>query len=70
MKPTVKSFLALAEDKEQTVHIARFKSDSSDGYYDEEVFCGKLKDVPECYASEEVTEWTTTDNSEIVLYIN
>ena len=27
MKPTVKSFLALAEDKEQTVHIARFKSD-------------------------------------------
>ena len=32
MKPTVKSFLALAEDKEQTVHIARFKSDSADGY--------------------------------------
>ena len=32
MKPTVKSFLALAEDKEQTVHIARFKSDSNDGY--------------------------------------
>lgn len=41
MKPTVKSFLALAEDKEQTVHIARFKSDSADGYFDEEVFCGK-----------------------------
>ena len=29
MKPTVKSFLALAEDKEQTVHIARFKSDNN-----------------------------------------
>lgn len=70
MKPTVKSFLALAEDKEQTVHIARFKSDFVDGYCDEEVFCGKPKDVPECYASEKVTEWTTTDNSEIVLYIN
>ena len=69
MKPTVKSFLALAEDKEQTVHIARFKSDSSDGYYDEEVFCGKLKDVPECYAFEKVVEWTTTGNSEFVLYI-
>ena len=46
MKPTVKLFLALAEDKEQTIHIARYKSDSSDGYCDEEVFCGKLKDVP------------------------
>mgnify|MGYP000461760244 CR=1 FL=1 len=75
MKPTVKSFLALAEDKEQTVHIARFKSDSSDGFYDEEVFCGKLKDVPEgyafpeCYAFEKVVEWTTTGNSEFVLYI-
>lgn len=70
MKPTVKSFLALAEDKEQTVHIARFKSDSADGYSDEEVFCGKPEDIQEYYASEEVTEWTTTDNSEIVLYIN
>lgn len=70
MKLTVKSFLALAEDKEQTVHIARYKSDSSDGYCDEEVFCGKSKDIPECYASEKVTEWTTTDDSEIVLYIN
>lgn len=70
MKPTVKLFLALAGDKELTVHIARYKSDSSDGYCDEEVFCGKLKDVPKCYASEKVTEWTTTDNSEIVLYIN
>lgn len=70
MKPTVKSFLALAENKEQTVHIARFKSDSSDSYCDEEVFCGKSNDVPKCYASEKVTEWTTTDNSEIVLYIN
>ena len=70
MKPTVKSFLALAENKEQTVHIARFKSDSSDGYSDEEVFCGKSNDVPEGYTNEKVTEWTTTDNSEIVLYIN
>ena len=70
MKPTVKSFLALAEDEEQSVHIARFKSNSADGYFDEEVFCGKSKDIPECYASEKVTEWTTTDDSEIVLYIN
>lgn len=70
MKPTVKSFLALAEDKEQTVHIARFKSDSADGYFDEEVFCGNPKEVPECYASKKVTEWTTADNSEIVLYVN
>lgn len=44
MKPTVKSFLALAGDKELTVHIARYKSDSADGYSDEEVFCGKSKD--------------------------
>lgn len=36
----------------------------------EEVFCGKSNDVPECYTNEKVTEWTTTDNSEIVLYIN
>lgn len=57
MKPTVKSFLALAEDKEQTIHIARYKSDSADGYCDEEVFCGKPKDVLECYADEKVTEW-------------
>lgn len=70
MKPTVKSFLTLAGDKELTVHIARYKSDSSDGYCDEEVFCGKSKDIPECYASEKVTEWTITDDSEIVLYIN
>lgn len=70
MKPTVKSFLALAEDKAQTIHIARFKSDSNDGYSDEKVFCGKSNDVPECYTNEKVTEWTTTDNSEIVLYIN
>lgn len=70
MKPTVKSFLALAEDKEQTVRIARFKSASADGYFDEEVFCGKPKDVLECYADEKVTEWATSDNSEIVLYIN
>lgn len=70
MRPTVKSFLALAGNKELTVHIARYKSDSSDGYCDEEVFCGKSKDIPECYASEKVTEWTTTDDSEIVLYIN
>lgn len=70
MKPTVKSFLALAGDKELTVHIARYKSDSADGYSDEEVFCGKPEDIPEYYASEKVTEWTTTDNSEIVLYIN
>lgn len=70
MKPTVKSFIALAEDKAQTIHIACFKSDSNDGYCDEEVFCGKSNDVPECYTNEKVTEWTTTDNSEIVLYIN
>lgn len=70
MKPTVKSFLALAEDKEQTIHIARYKSDSADGYCDEEVFCGKPKDVLECYADEKVTEWVTSDNSEIALYIN
>lgn len=70
MKPTVKSFLALAEDKEQTVHIARFKSDSADGYFDEEVFCGKPKDVPERYANEKVTEWIASDTSEIVLYVN
>lgn len=70
MKPTVKSFLTLANDKEQTIHIARFKSDSNDGYCDEEVFCGKPKDVPERYASEKVTEWIVSDNSEIVLYIN
>lgn len=38
MKPTVKSFLALVGDKELTVHIARYKSDSADGYSDEEVF--------------------------------
>ena len=68
MKPTVKSFLALAGDKELTVHIARYKSDSADGYSDEKVFCGKSNDVPECYTNEKVTEWTTTDNSEIVLY--
>ena len=70
MKPTVKSFLALAGDKELTVHIARYKSDSADGYNDEKVFCGKSNDVPECYTNEKVTEWTTTDDSEIVLYIN
>lgn len=69
IKPTVKSLLALAEDKEQTIHIARYKSDSSDGYCDEEVFCGKLKDVPKCYASEKVTEWITSDVDEIVLYV-
>lgn len=69
MKPTVKSFLALAEDKAQTIHIARFKSDSNDGYCDEEVFCGKPKDVPERYANEKVTEWTTSDADEIVLYV-
>lgn len=51
MKPTVKSFLALAGDKELTVHIARYKSDSADGYSDEEVFCGKSNDVPECYTN-------------------
>lgn len=70
MKPTVKPFLALAGDKELTVHIARYKSDSADGYSDEEVFCGKPKDVLECYADEKVTEWVTSNNSEIVLYIN
>lgn len=69
MKPTVKSFLALAGDKELTVHIARFKSDSSDGYCDEEVFCGKPKEAPEYYASEKVTEWTISDTDEIVLYV-
>lgn len=69
IKPTVKSLLALAEDKEQTIHIARYKSDSADGYSDEEVFCGKPKDVPERYASEKVTEWTTSDADEIVLYV-
>ena len=50
MKPTVKPFLALAGDKELTVHIARYKSDSADGYSDEEVFCGKPEDIPEYYA--------------------
>lgn len=70
LKPTVKSFLALAKDKEQTVHIARYKSDTSDGYCDEEVFCEKPKNIPACYANKKVTEWTTSDNSEIVLYIN
>lgn len=69
MKPTVKSFLALAGDKELTVHIARYKSDSADGYSDEKVFCGRPKDVPERYASEKVTEWTTSDADEIVLYV-
>lgn len=69
MKPTVKSFLALAGDKELTVHIARYKSDSADGYCDEEGFCGRPKDVPERYASEKVTEWTTSDADEIVLYV-
>lgn len=69
MKPTVKSFLALAGDKELTVHIARYKSDSADGYSDEEVFCGKSKDVPKCYASEKVTEWAISDTDEIVLYV-
>lgn len=69
MKPTVKPFLALAGDKELTVHIARYKSDSADGYCDEEVFCGRPKDVPERYASEKVTEWTTSDADEIVLYV-
>ena len=69
MKPTVKPFLALAGDKELTVHIARYKSDSNDGYCDEEVFCGKPKDVPERYASEKVTEWTISDTDEIVLYV-
>ena len=70
MKPTVKSFLALAEDKEQTIHIARYKSDSADSYCDEEVFCGKTKDILECYADKKVMEWIASDNSEIVLYIN
>jgi len=69
MKPTVKSFLALAGDKELTVHIARYKSDSADGYSDEEVFCGKSNDVPECYTNEKVTEWTISDTDEIVLYV-
>lgn len=69
MKPTVKSFLALAGDKELTVHIARYKSDSADGYSDEEVFCGKPEDIPEYYASEEVTAWTISDTDEIVLYV-
>ena len=69
MKPTVKSFLALAGDKELTVHIARYKSDSADGYSDEEVFCDKPEDIPEYYASEEVTEWTISDTDEIVLYV-
>lgn len=69
MKPTVKSFLALAGDKELTVHIARYKSDSADGYSDEEVFCGKQEDIPEYYASEKVTEWTISDTDEIVLYV-
>ena len=69
MKPTVKSFLALAEDKAQTIHIARFKSDSNDGYCDGEVVCGKPEDIPEYYASEEVTEWTISDTDEIVLYV-
>lgn len=69
MKPTVKSFLALAGDKELTVHIARYKSDSADGYCDEEVFCGKPEDIPEYYASEKVTEWTISDTDEIVLYV-
>lgn len=39
-------------------------------YFDEEVFCGNPKEVPECYASKKVTEWTTSDNLEIVLYVN
>lgn len=69
MKPTVKSFLALAGDKELTVHIARYKSDSTDGYSDEKVFCGKPEDIPEYYASEKVTEWTISDTDEIVLYV-
>lgn len=69
MKPTVKSFLTLAGDKELTVHIARYKSDSADGYSDEEVFCGKPEDIPEYYASEKVTEWTISDTDEIVLYV-
>lgn len=69
MKPIVKSFLALAENKAQTIHIARFKSDSTNGYCDEEVFCGKPKGIPECYASEKVVEWTTSDADEIVLYV-
>ena len=69
MKPTVKSFLALAGDKELTVHIAHYKSDSADGYSDEEVFCGKPEDIPEYYASEKVTEWTISDTDEIVLYV-
>lgn len=34
-----------------------------------EVFCGKSKDVPKCYASEKVTEWTISDTDEIVLYV-
>lgn len=69
MKPTVKSFLTLAKDKEQTVHIARFKSDSNDGYCDEEVFCGKSNDVPECYLTTKILEWTISDVAEIVLYV-
>lgn len=69
MKPTVKSFLALAEDKAQTIHIARFKSDSSDGYCDEEVFCGKPKEAPECYLTTKILEWTISDVAEIVLYV-
>lgn len=69
MKPTVKSFLTLAENKEQTVHIARFKSDSSDGYCDEEVFCGKSNDVPECYLNTKISEWAISNAAEIVLYV-
>lgn len=69
MKPTVKSFLALAEDKAQTIHIAHFKSDSNDSYCDEEVFCGKPKEVPECYLTTKIIEWIISDTAEIVLYV-
>ncbi len=69
MKPTVKSFLALAGDKELIVHIARYKSNSADGYSDEEVFCGKSNDVPECYLNTKISELAISNAAEIVLYV-
>ena len=69
MKPTVKSFLALAEEQEQPVHIARFVFDDASEYCDEELFCGEIKYMPTHFADEKVLDWTMTNDTEIVLYI-
>lgn len=69
MKPTVKSFLALAEEQERPIHIARFVFDDASKYCDEELFGGKIEDMPAHFADEKVLDWTMTNGTEIVLYV-